>query len=193
MQNHRNRRPVLWTVFALLFGLSLPVEAQNDAVALGAEPGTIQRQVVPAPGQVVPAGPGQVVSAGRGRGHWRTYGVPDGLTGATVWTIFQDRDGYLWFGANSGGISRFDGETFISFTGQDVDALARSAVSAIHQDREGNLWFSSDLGAIRYDGEAFTTFTTEDGLVDNNVLAIVQDRESYLWFGTQRGVSRYDV
>ena len=98
MQSHRNRCLVLWTVFALLFGLSFPVEAHNDAVAIEAETGPIQ-------GQVVPAGPGQVVSAGRGRGHWRTYGVPDGLRSATIWTIFQDRDGYLWLSTEGGGIT----------------------------------------------------------------------------------------
>ena len=174
----------LSTVFALLFGLSLPVEAHNNAVTLGAEPGTIQ-------GQVVTAGPGQVVSAGRGRGHWRTYGVPDGLGGATVWAIFQDRDGYVWLSTDGGGVSRFDGETFISLTDPD-DVLARNTVFAIYQDREGHLWFGGDGGAIRYDGEAFATFTTEDGLVDNRVRAIVQDREGYLWFGTEGGASRYD-
>ena len=143
MQSHRNRCPVLWTVFALSFGVSLPVEAHNDAVALGAETGTIQGQVQS----------GQVVPAGRGRGHWRTYGVPDGLGGANVTAIFQDRDGYLWLSIRGVGISRFDGETFVSFTDLDVLGL----VYAIYQDREGHLWFGSYGGAIRYDGEAFTT------------------------------------
>ena len=58
--------------------------------------------------------------------------------------------------------------------------------------REGHLWFNGFGGALRYDGEAFTTFTTEDGLVDNRVRVTVQDREGYLWFGTSGGASRYD-
>ena len=47
MQSHRNPCPVLWTVFALLLGVSLPVEAQNDAAAVGAEIGTIQAKHLP--------------------------------------------------------------------------------------------------------------------------------------------------
>ena len=194
MQSHRNRCPVLWSVVALLIGLSFPVEARSDAVAVGSETGTIQGQVVPAgAGGVVPAGPGQVVSAGPGRGHWRTYGVPDGLGGAIVRAIFQDSDGYLWLSTGGGGVSRFDGETFVAFTGQDVDLLEAKTVVAIYQDRDGHMWFGgSGGGAVRYDGQTFTTFTTEDGLVHDRINAIVQDLEGNLWFGTLGGVSRYD-
>ena len=41
----------------------------------------------------------------------------------------------------------------------------------------------------RYDGETFTTFTTEDGLPGNYVRAITQDREGNLWFGSGYGGS----
>ena len=35
-------------------------------------------------GKTVPAGPGKEVTAGRGRGHWRTYGVIDGLASSRL-------------------------------------------------------------------------------------------------------------
>ena len=44
----------------------------------------------------------------------------------------------------------------------------------------------------RYDGQTFTTFTTEDGLTSNSVRSLMQDREGQLWFGTEGGASRYD-
>jgi DNA-binding NtrC family response regulator len=44
----------------------------------------------------------------------------------------------------------------------------------------------------RYDGERFTTFTTQDGLAHNEVYSIVADRAGQLWFGTWGGVSCYD-
>ena len=45
----------------------------------------------------------------------------------------------------------------------------------------------------RYDGQEFITFTTQDGLAENNIRSILQDRAGYLWFGTKdSGVSRFD-
>ena len=44
------------------------------------------------------AGPGKVVLLGRGKGHWRTYDLADGLAGVSVGSILQDREGHLWFG-----------------------------------------------------------------------------------------------
>ena len=142
-------------------------------------------------GRTVPAGPGKVATAGPGTGHWRTYDVTDGFMGRVAWTIFQDRDGYLWFGMDEGGVIRFDGETFVSFTGQDADVFY-STVRSITQDREGFLWFGAGTGAARYDGERFVTFTVQDGLIHNAVNSIIQDREGSLWLGTNGGVSCYD-
>ncbi len=145
------------------------------------------------PGKVVPAGPGRVVSAGGGTGHWRTYDAADGFAGVTTLSIFQDREGYLWFGSFDGGVSRYDGKTWTTFTKQD--GLADNRVLAIFQDREGYLWFGTEAGGVsRFDGKAFTTFTQKDGLAGNLVFSIIQDQEGYLWFGTagSGGVSRFD-
>ena len=106
----------------------------------------------------------------------------------------------LWFSSDGGGVARYDGRTFTTFT--TADGLADNRVEPILEDRQGHLWFgtggyvgsSMGLGAgvSRYDGHTFTTFSTADGLAGNNVRAIVQDRSGHLWFGTASGVSRYD-
>ena len=114
----------------------------------------------------------------------------DGLPSDGVWSIFQDGDGYLWFGTPSG-VSRYDGKTFTTFTTED--GLMDNKVQSIFQDREGQLWFGTRRGGVsRYDGKTFTTFTTEDGLGNNYVWSILQDGEARLWFATGGGVSRYD-
>ena len=78
-----------------------------------------------------------------------------------TWVRSQDREGHLWFGT-PGGASRYDGQTFRTFTTKD--GLAHDFVLAIAQDREGHLWFGTSGGASRYDGQTFRTFTTKDGL-----------------------------
>ena len=84
----------------------------------------------------VTAGPGKRVASGYGQGHWRRYGIPEGLSGTRIHSIIQDREGLLWFGTFDGGVSRFDGETFTTFTTQD--GLAGNTVMSIVQDREGS-------------------------------------------------------
>jgi ligand-binding sensor domain-containing protein/serine phosphatase RsbU (regulator of sigma subunit) len=124
-------------------------------------------------------------------GTWKHYTYLDGLGNNHVRPIYQDREGFLWFGTNNGGISRYDGEKFVNFT--TSDGLTDNSVWAIHQDRDGFHWFGTlGNGISRYDGKAFINFTTNDGLADNSVWAIHQDRDGLLWFGTRGGVSRYD-
>ena len=65
--------------------------------------------------------------------------------------------------------------------------------AAPHEDRRGRLWFGTAFeGLIRYDGEAFVTFTTEDGLAGDTVREIHEDEDGTLWFATSGGLSRYD-
>ncbi|MCY4553213.1 MAG: SpoIIE family protein phosphatase [Candidatus Poribacteria bacterium] len=123
-------------------------------------------------------------------GTWKHYTYLDGLGQNRVWTIFQDRDSFLWFGTDGGGISRYDGDKFGNFTTDD--GLISNSVWAIHQDREGFLWFGTNGGISRYDGDKFVNFTIDDGLISNSVWAIHQDREGGLWFGTDGGISQYD-
>ena len=123
-------------------------------------------------------------------GTWKHYTYLDGLGQNRVWTIFQDRDSFLWVGTDGGGISRYDGDKFVNFTTDD--GLISNSVWAIHQDREGFLWFGTNGGISRYDGDKFVNFTIDDGLISNSVWAIHQDRAGGFWFGTDGGISQYD-
>ena len=125
-------------------------------------------------------------------GTWKHYTYLDGLGNNNVRPIYQDREGFLWFGTYNGGVSRYDGAEFVNFTTDD--GLAANSVWSIFQDRDGFLWFGTlENGVSRYDGEAFVNFTTDDGLIASSVWSIFQDREGFLWFGIRHGgVSRFD-
>ncbi|MBT3343059.1 MAG: response regulator [Gemmatimonadetes bacterium] len=143
-------------------------------------------------GTTIPAGEGTPVEASFGiqQGLWRTYGLPDGLGSTIIDAIYQDSDGYLWFGTQ-GGVSRYEGANFTTYT--ITEGLAYNGVSAIAEDASGVLWFGTWGGGLsRYDGETFTTFTTADGLADDVVLALHRDRTGHLWIGTQSGLNCLD-
>ncbi len=172
-QPRRNRLRVLPAVWLLLAG---PVFAHTPSLQ----------------NQSPAVRPHQVVTAGPGRGQWRTFGVPDGLPSGLVWAVLPDRDGYLWFGTDGGGIGRFDGQEFEAIAGQDLSDPALRVVWAIHQDRTGNLWFGGPSGASRFDGASFTRLADQDGPIDDWVRVIASDRAGALWFGTRGGAVRYD-
>ena len=74
-----------------------------------------------------------------------TYTVVDGLVGPVVPIIFQDSRGILWFGSESGGVSRFDGDIFEQFRLRDN--LTSGSTQQILEDRWGRIWFLTRLPA----------------------------------------------
>ncbi len=114
---------------------------------------------------------GERVPAGRGQGHWQTLGIPEGLLSVDIRDILQDRAGYLWFGTDGGGVSRYDGREFVNFT--TADGLAHDRVECMVEDRAGHLWFgTAGEGVSWYDGAGFVNFTTADGLPHDRYLSI---------------------
>jgi ligand-binding sensor domain-containing protein len=57
--------------------------------------------------------------------------------------------------------------------------------------RDGSVWFGTYFSVLRFDGNKWTTFTTDDGLFDNDVTRIIMAKDGSMWFGTPYGVSRY--
>jgi ligand-binding sensor domain-containing protein len=117
---------------------------------------------------------------------------------ATVIDAAQNK----WFGTWGGGLSRFDGKQWVTFTTQD--GLTGNVVNALAFDRRGVLWIGTDAGVSRMDPAActspapgrkpsckFTKFSTFDGLFHDAVYAIAIDATGAKWFGTYGGVSRY--
>jgi ligand-binding sensor domain-containing protein len=142
-------------------------------------------------------GPAATGPTGDG-GTWVNHTVDDGLASITVLCIAVAPDGALWFGTQRGA-SRFDGQTWTTYTPDD--GLAGHVVRSIAVGLDGALWFGTDEGVSRFtgpaatgsagDGEAWVTFTVDDGLADNIVYSIAAAADGTLWFGTEGGVSRY--
>ena len=67
--------------------------------------------------------------------------VEDGLSQSTVFSIIQDRDGFMWFGTEDG-LNRYDGYNFHIFKTDlsDTNSLISNFVTALHQDKNGFIW-----------------------------------------------------
>src|SRR3954470_12966627 len=67
------------------------------------------------------------------------YNIKEGLAGSTVYCSVQDKDGFMWFGTETG-LSRFDGSHFKNFT--TADGLTDNEILKIFCDSKGRLWLS---------------------------------------------------
>lgn len=119
-----------------------------------------------------------------------TFTRQEGLANEYVFAIGVDTQGYMWFGTNAGGASRYkDGKwkTFFPMHG-----LADYWVYAFANDRQGNLWIGTWAGASHFDlkTQQFKTYVKE--LVNEWVYGIDVDRDGRVWFGTEGGVSMFD-
>jgi len=139
---------------------------------------------------------------------WTTFTITNGLAGDSVYAIALDSEGWLWFSTYSGvsvlddGGTPFDkdDDTWTTFT--TTDGLAGNYVEAIVVDGGNRLWFgtySNGVSMLDHGGtpfykgdDAWTTFTTADGLASNQVWAIALDGGGGLWFGASGGVSVLD-
>ena len=63
-----------------------------------------------------------------------------------VMSILLDREGHLWFGTSGDGVSRYDGQSFVTFT--TADGLANNNVMSIMEDGESHLWFGTYGGGV---------------------------------------------
>ena len=99
-------------------------------------------------------------------GSWQTFTEADGLASNWVYSVYESSDGAMWFGAFSdiqfdevnlviglgdgGGVSRYDGTSWQTFT--QADGLASGVALPVYQSSDGAMWFGTDQGVSRYDG-----------------------------------------
>jgi hypothetical protein len=114
-----------------------------------------------------------------------------GLAANEVRAVLPNGAGSLWFGTWAGGVNRYDGEGWSTYT--VADGLATNAILSIMKDSNGALWFGTLNGVTRYDGRTWLSYTTADGLTSNVVRVIYEDAQGVVWMGTERGLSRYDA
>ena len=113
------------------------------------------------------------------------YGMDEGLPDNRVEDLCEGADGNLWI-ATVGGLSRFDGSGFETFT--TAHGLPSNYVQCLHRDPQGHLWIGSEGGVSRYDGQLFQTIHSEH---IGATYRIIQDANGRFWFATQDGLVGY--
>jgi ligand-binding sensor domain-containing protein len=75
------------------------------------------------------------------------YDTKDGLAGSIVYCMTQDKDGFMWYGTETG-LSRFDGTHFIKFT--KANGLPDNEIIQLFADSKGRVWISPFKKTVCY-------------------------------------------
>jgi ligand-binding sensor domain-containing protein len=131
---------------------------------------------------------GLTVLTGRGDSFTaRTYTQADGLAQNSVYSVHRDRDGTIWAGTVSAGVSRLNGGKFTNYS--DSSGLPSNAVNSIIEGFDGTTWLATPSGLASFANGHWTTHTANDGLPSSNVRTIFEDTKHVLWTATSGGLA----
>jgi len=70
--------------------------------------------------------------------------------------------------------------------------LSDLGLTSIAQDRDGFIWIGCDSGLVRYDGTAFTRWSSREGLPSSTVRKVLPRRSGGVWAVAEGGISGSD-
>ena len=125
----------------------------------------------------------------------------------STYTIYQDKNGFIWLGTNGFGMIRFkisrSGETlkvsefkqYLAATGTD-GSLSSNIVFSIVSKSKKELWVGTRLGGLNLFNKDTNTFKAfknrgndSQSLSNNDILCLHTDAEQRLWIGTSIGLN----
>jgi signal transduction histidine kinase/ligand-binding sensor domain-containing protein/CheY-like chemotaxis protein len=160
-------------IAALSFVCSAQVDSRSDLIAALQAPRTLQSRV-----------------------RFDRVTTAEGLSNDSVFSILQDRYGFLWFGTQAG-LNRYDGYQVKQYRHdpRNPNSLGDDFVHNIVEDSRGAIWTGNALSRFDPRTETFTRFALPGGSpVGGNPLGlqrISEDRFGFLWLGFSAGRSLY--
>ncbi len=124
----------------------------------------------------------------------RVYTVKDGMSADTVFRLFEDARGDLWFSTvdDYRCNQRWErsSDKIYSYSPPEYEVPV-AAGTAYANDPAGNLWVGFYVnGVARYANGKFRLFAEKDGMFTDFVRAIYVDSKQRLWIATNSGLAR---
>ncbi len=117
--------------------------------------------------------------------------VESGLSQNSVYVVYQDHEGFMWFGT-ADGLNRYDGHSFTVFKHRQSDSttLSNSTIRSIFEDRKGNLWVGTDRGLNLFNRSTGTflryNLRNEDSTdaIVGGITSMFEDKTGTLFIGS---------
>ncbi len=112
----------------------------------------------------------------------RLYSIEHGLASTQLTDLDIDNDNFLWV-CTRGGLSRFDGQNFTTFTGESSNpcTLNTNHISCTHVDKEGRIWIGANDGLYLFEQETnrFQYFRIDDDPSHTVSISSIVDIDQY--------------
>lgn len=130
--------------------------------------------------------------------YFRNMAVEDGLSQNMVYSIMQDKTGFMWFGTMDG-LNRYDGIQFRIFKkgNGELHTIGSNKIFSMLQNEDEKIWIGTANGIYIYDPlyESFSRFnvqSTEGEEIDGIVRDLKSDKEGNIWMTVQdKGIYCY--
>jgi signal transduction histidine kinase/ligand-binding sensor domain-containing protein len=117
----------------------------------------------------------------------RTYLQADGMAQNSVYSVHRNRDGTVWAGTVSGGVSRLRDGVFTNYSVSD--GLGSNFVSSIVEGFDGRMWFATPGGLGSFADGHWVNRSARDGLPSSDVRSVFEDAHHVLWIATANGLA----
>ena len=117
----------------------------------------------------------------------KSYTQADGLAQNSVYAVYLARDGSVWAGTLSAGVSMLRSGKFTNYT--IADGLASNTVVSILEGSDGTMWFATPSGVSALSYQHWQTYSITDGLPSDNANCMLVDSTGVLWVGTVSGIA----
>ncbi len=126
---------------------------------------------------------------------FRHIRIADGLSHDNVYTIMQDKEGYIWIGTQNG-LDKYDGYTFTTYLHdpQDSCSLVSAAFGKLFQDSKGRIWIATYRGGLSCYNPKENTIKhfqhkpkDTSSILSNLVRTVVEDTKGQIWVSAARG------
>jgi ligand-binding sensor domain-containing protein/methyl-accepting chemotaxis protein len=124
----------------------------------------------------------------QGQYRFKSLTINDGLAHNKVNTIYQDLEGFIWFGTNEG-LSRYDGYSIVNYryNPKDTTSLKDNIIKSLIVDRNGDLWIGADgRGLMVYDRnqDRFIELTYGANNKFHYIISLYMDAMGDIWCGS---------
>ena len=131
---------------------------------------------------------------------FENLGVNEGLPHSSVYSITQDKKGFMWFGT-ADGLCRYDGSVLKIFkyaSQYEQDVVNNFVRGKMQEDKAGNIWYCNEAGIYKLDfvKERVIRVRVFDKKEFNNVAfrSVYLDINNNLWmFNIIEGVVAYNI
>jgi len=111
----------------------------------------------------------------------------NGLVFNDTWTLIQDINGMLYFGSNGKGVSIYNPNEKITNLDRNT-GLQLENILSIKSDKKGNYYFATRKGLVKYRGNQFNLFTSNEGERSNIIESMLVTNKDEILLGTKGGL-----